>query len=137
MRVTYPELAQLSDASLFYLYDQYQSSCNYLNSWSIYREDHFILFLLGELLSSKNLDGYNTIKAGIVIAYGLLQDLSKEEAIMLGKEWCHYDQELTIITQYVAEVMQFLAEDQNTQHLQGDKIYNTSDIFRVGRIKLM
>lgn len=134
LRATYPELGQLSDDSLYHLFDEYQGSFNYVSSWSVSREDDFALFVLGKFLSAKDLAEIDQIRAGTIIAWGLLQNLSQEQAVNLGKEWASYHQELQLITAYVAEVMQFLAADRHTKNLQGAKIsYFFDGAIRSGR----
>jgi hypothetical protein len=110
LRECYPELAQLSDDSLLLLYGDYQSDWNHLGSWSVYRENSFVLFVLGKEVSLGH-DGFCAISIGIIVAYGLITNLPEDQAIKLGKEWSDYDNELRILTAYIAQVMRFLSQD--------------------------
>jgi hypothetical protein len=53
LRSSYPELAMLSDGTLWSMYDTYQMEYWHMSSWEPGREEDFIFFLIGNIADSR------------------------------------------------------------------------------------
>ncbi|MDW5418118.1 hypothetical protein R6242_16245 [Iodobacter sp. CM08] len=49
LRPLYPELAMLSDGTLYAWFDLYQMDCCYINGWTAARDDNFLFYLISKV----------------------------------------------------------------------------------------
>ena len=132
LRTFYPELARLSDGSLYGWFDLYQNECCYLDVWTANRDDDFLFYLLGKMSHRQNKE--ETAKTvGQWVAYTLLQGDTIDAALDLSRAATLYDSALSGLAHRIAEAMRFLAEDKNTTESCGHAVTTLSGLFRMGR----
>ena len=91
IRTTYPELHKIEDYSLYILYDDYQSNCNLVSDYDVYREEAFVFYLICDLASIK-VECPEDLLVGEAIASFLVKgeviDRAKQKALNF-RHFCH------------------------------------------------
>ena len=132
LRAFYPELAGLSDGSLYAWFGLYQNECCSLGGWTANRDEDFLFYLLGKV-SHRHNEGEMAKTVGQWVAYILLQGNTIDAALDLSRVATLYDNALSGLAHRIAEAMRFLAEDKNTTESCGHAVTTLSGLFRMGR----
>jgi len=132
LRALYPELAMLSDGSLYSLFDVFQMECRFINGWSANRDDDFLFYLLGKVADSKN-DHDTAKEIGEWVADALLHGKALNDALEFGRSADRYNQAIGKLAHRIADAMRFLAEDKKATDLRGHPITTMGDTMRLGR----
>ncbi|MGG2621707.1 hypothetical protein [Pseudomonas aeruginosa] len=132
LRALYPELAMLSDGSLYSLFDAYQMECLYINGWTANRDDDFLFYLLGKAADRSN-DHDAAKEVGEWVADALLHGKALDDALEFGRSADRYNQAIGKLAHRIADAMRFLAEDKKATDLRGHPITTMGDTMRLGR----
>lgn len=132
LKSMYPELSMLTDGSLYQWFDTYQMECCYINGWTANRDNSFLFYLLGKLVSSSLKDD-QAKNVGEIVGFALARGDSWPDALTLGSQWNAYDDAIKDLSYRIAEAMRFLAKDKAANDLRGDSISTMADLFRGSR----
>lgn len=132
LRSLYPELSSLSDATLYYLFDDFQSECYFNNGWSASRDLDFLFFVLGKL-ANPQLDGDCAKEYGQWVAAALAQGQTRTEALVFAEKAQRYHAAHCALTYHIHQVMSFLRDAKTNAPLQGAPISTWRDTFRMAR----
>lgn len=132
LRECFPELAKLSDATLFSWFDSFQRECCFIGGWSAERDDGFLFYLLGGLVERHDGAGGGQ-NAGEWVAYEILRGGSPEAAMCFGKACQMYNDALIGQAARMADAMRFLGRDKAAVDLRGAPITTMRDMFRYAR----
>ena len=128
VRSLYPELQQLSDSALFWLYDSFEENINKSRYWEAeYRNDRFLFFLLGVLVEPEGDDA--TCDAGEFVGYALLRGNELGKAIAYARSCCKYDLAMRKLWWYFLNCQRYLEEvpDGSVTRLTGEKVGTFSE----------
>lgn len=131
LRMSFPELNAMPDGALYGLFDKYQLDCWNFKRWSVYREEGFFFFLLGQLSVSRSTDGKEAFDAGEFVGYELLRGQSLSESIEAGKAWLVYDKAIDSLAHKVSEIIEFLCNRPDVR--KGKPIVVFQDWFALAR----
>lgn len=132
LRSLYPELSQLSDGSLYALFDSYQSECCYIGGWEANRDDGFLFYLIGRL-AGRQCAQDTAEEVGRWAAYAMLQGDTLDTALSTGRAAAAYGIAIFSLARRIADAMCFLAEGNKATELRGRPIITMMDWFRFGR----
>lgn len=132
LRLLYPELSMLSDGALYAWFDEYQTEVFFINGWTACREEAFLFYLLGKLAGHQH-EQDAAIEAGKWAGYAVLRGDAPSEAFAFGRAAVLYSSAISRMARWIADAMQFVAEDRKATALQGAAITTMTDFFRLGR----
>lgn len=133
LRGYFPELAELSDGSLYEWFDSYQNRCCYISGWTAGPDDGFLFYLIGKMSTGKSVDGEQCRSVGEFVAFELLRGVPVETALSAGVTWNVYDTAVSSLAFRTWEAMRFLKEDKAAFDLRGGKVTTMLDMFYIGR----
>lgn len=132
LRSLYPELAMLSDGSLYAWFDSYQVECCYINGWVPNRDDGFLLYLLGKV-AGRDLKREDAAEVGQWAAYALLCGETLAASFAFGRAVFTYNRSLSSLARRIARAVAFVAEDVRAADLHGKPVVTMQDMFNYGR----
>ncbi|CAB3921055.1 MULTISPECIES: hypothetical protein [Achromobacter] len=132
LRSLYPELAMLSDGSLYAWFDSYQVECCYINGWVPNRDDGFLHYLLGKV-AGRDLKREDAAEVGQWAAYSLLCGETLAAAFAFGRAVFTYNRSLSNLARRIARAVAFVAEDIRAADLRGKPVVTMQDMFNYGR----
>lgn len=132
LRLLYPELAMLSDGTLYELFDVYQNECCYISGWTAYRDDNFLFYVIGRLATSRE-ERDNAETVGRWACFALLVGDSLDAAMAFARSASAYDRAISSLAERTKGAMRFLASDKFWIERRGRAITTLGDRFRMGR----
>lgn len=134
LRAHYPELAILTDSELYERYDNYQRECRYIGGWDVYRDDDFLCYLIGQVVSTGKLEGDNARDVGRAALFFAMQGAEASEASSKAMQWLEYDNALFSLYWCAKNAMSYLHKHPyHSLQKRGSEIITFRDLFRVGR----
>lgn len=132
LRACYPELAMLSDATLWSQFDTYQTECWGTNSWEPRREEDFVFFLIGRRADPAG-HAYSATTTGTWAAYHLMGGNSLEDALWFACQVRFNSGRANALANRIADAMRFLEDEAQATDRRGRKIATFGDMMRMGR----
>lgn len=132
LRQHYPELAALSDGSLYWYFDDFQEECCYISGWFAGRDDDFLMYLLGKVVDPL-LKGDECLNAGRWMGSAALRGNGKQSAASIARVAHAYDLAIRTLARHVADATRFLASDTPRDRHQGRPIRTLGDLLRINR----
>ncbi|MBB5546622.1 hypothetical protein [Paraburkholderia fungorum] len=133
LRSCYPELAMLSDDTLWSMFDTYQRECWSMRSWDPSRDEEFIFFLIGRLADTVGKASYAWLSLGKWVAYHWTRGNALDDAMWFGCQVRFNSNRVEMTAGRIATAMDFLESDGKATDLRGQKISTFGDMFRMGR----
>jgi hypothetical protein len=134
LRECYPELAMLSDYTLWSMYGAYQMEYWHMNSWEPSHDGAFIFYLLG-CLADPATERYSAVSTGKWFAYHWMLGNSVDEARQFACSVRSNMDSLDRLVHRISDAMTFLDNDARATDLRGRKISVLSDMHRMARSK--
>jgi hypothetical protein len=133
LRPLYPELSMLSDGSLYWWFDAYQSECCCINGWTANRDDDFLFYLIGKIADRTHKQ--DTAKdIGQWTSFALLRGDSLDAAFEFAREAILYNGAISRLAWLIADAMRFVALDKKLTDLRGQPVMTFMDMFRMARM---
>ena len=133
LRGHYPELGMLNDGSLCDLYGEFAEDCLMQRSWTPYRHEDFLFYLLGIGALSKTSDGEAIREAGYVVAAGLLHGRPLEDAARIAALASSHANVACSMALRARKAIQFLEAEANRDWRVGPRIVTMNDALRMAR----
>lgn len=141
IRLHYPEADSMAGADLFYAYTSFMSlvnSCRTLNVEDVYRNDQFLLYLVGQLSLSQLAtpgESYDLVNAGRAAILFSLQGMSWEESKAKAQEFIKINFSVFDAIFSSRNVFSYIdiITEQGGKLTSGQKVLTSSDFFKMAR----
>lgn len=127
----YPELSMLSAATLKNLYDSFYGDEFYGSCEEPYRNEDFVLYLLGQLKGDNK--NFTVVKTGQFIGHELLRDKGMSDALDFLDYVIKYDTVIREVKETISDIVLFLAGEEHFNAGIGSEITTFSDMARIMR----
>lgn len=132
LRGHYPELADVNDVALYFLYDEFQMACNQVSGAEPIRDTDFLFYATGTALGVDD-EGTAVRDAGKIAVYLLSENTPAEVLAQNIQEYVARDKSLRQLALWRWNVSKFLENFAQTESGAGQPIAVFSDLMKIGR----
>lgn len=132
LRGHYPELANVSDVALYFLYDEFQMACNQVSGAEPTRDIDFLFYAAGTALGVDD-EGIAIRDAGKIAVYLLSENTPAEVLAQKIQEYVARDKSLRQLALWRWNVSKFLEGFALTEKGVGQPIAVFSDMMNIAR----
>lgn len=132
LRGHYPELANVSDVALYFLYDEFQMACNQVSGAEPTRDIDFLFYAAGTALGVDD-EGIAIRDAGKISVYLLSENTPAEVLAQKIQEYVARDKSLRQLALWRWNVSKFLEGFAQTEKGVGQPIAVFSDMMNIAR----
>ncbi|MEX9785665.1 hypothetical protein [Providencia manganoxydans] len=132
LRGHYPELAEVSDVALYFLYDEFQMACNQVSGAEPSRDIDFLFYAAGTALGVDD-EGIAIRDAGKISVYLLSENTPTEVLAQKIQEYVARDKSLRQLALWRWNVSKFLEGFAQTEKGAGQPVAVFSDMMNIAR----